>query len=171
MSDEPVGECGCGHRGEDHEPAGGGKCDLCGCLEYSPVSDAEPMGDIARLRTLAQAATPGPWVPYFTVHGDPYVLGRPADRGGRDPIFPQDIVATIATGPADYGRGDAEFIAAARDAVERLCNQLDEANKLGQALADALAGLTEAAWQGTADPHPAPALSAWRAHTDGEATE
>ena len=69
--------------------------------------------------------TPLPWFAYFTTHGDPYV----ADYGRLT------VVATVATGPDDYGRANAEFIVravnnydemlAALEAMVEFCGGMD----------------------------------------------
>lgn len=74
--------------------------------------------DLALLRTLAEQAIPGTpldvrdchghWSPYFNFHGDPYVNDETPGWGS---------VATICTGPEDYGKSRAEFIAAADPAT------------------------------------------------------
>jgi len=58
------------------------------------------------LQALLEAGTPKPWSPYFTVHGDPFVvmdLRRPMTT----------IVARVGTAPDDYGRADARLLALA----------------------------------------------------------
>ena len=62
--------------------------------------------ELEALRELSDAATPGPWHAYFTVHGDPSVVLDP-----ERPAFTK--VLDIATTPDDYGRADAELIVAA----------------------------------------------------------
>lgn len=44
------------------------------------------------------------WEPYFTTHGDPFVVERGRSRWG--------TVAEISTAPADYGKARAEYIGA-----------------------------------------------------------
>lgn len=80
---------------------------------------ARLVGDVDRddLRRLAHAAIPGDeraprpgeWEPYYTSHGDPYVVE--AERG----MF--GVVATVNTAPADYGRDRAAFIASCSPAT------------------------------------------------------
>lgn len=90
------------------------------------------------LRALAEAATPGPWEAYFTQHGDPFV--SEAGRGwfGALTVEPGEddqqlgIAARVATGPADYGRANCLFIAAANPAVVMaLIDELAEYRALG----------------------------------------
>ena len=78
----------------------------------------EPV-DLDAIEVLCVAATPGRWEPYFTIHGDPHVtqVGRGAFG----------VVASIATSPGDYGRANAEFIAAARTDLPALVAELREA--------------------------------------------
>lgn len=59
------------------------------------------------------ALTPGRWVPYFTVHGDPFVV--PESRQ-----FPTSALATVSTAPSDYGRRNAVLMAAAPDLLAAL---------------------------------------------------
>jgi hypothetical protein len=89
--------------------------------------------DLALLRTLAERAIPGTpldtrdchghWSPYFNFHGDPYVNDETPGWGS---------VATICTGPEDYGRSRAEFIAAADP--NTVLGLLDEIERLHKAL-------------------------------------
>lgn len=74
------------------------------------------------LRELDEAAAPRPWRAYFTAHGDPHVIGSAVAcrRADGEPVFPQDLRATVSTAAADYGRADAELIAAARNALPSL---------------------------------------------------
>lgn len=51
------------------------------------------------------------WSPYFTVHGDPYVVSDP-DR----PFF--SIIASVSTDPEDYGRSNTLLLAAAPDLLD-----------------------------------------------------
>lgn len=69
--------------------------------------------EIARRRSLAESATPGPWHDCFSVHGDPTVVTDP-DRAAFT------VVADISTRPADYGRANTWHIAAAADPVHVL---------------------------------------------------
>lgn len=62
------------------------------------------------IEARANAATPGPWEPYFTVHGHPHVV-----RAGQS-IW--GVIVSIS--PDDYGRADCEFLAAARSDVPAL---------------------------------------------------
>lgn len=62
--------------------------------------------ELEALRELSDAASEGPWHPYYTVHGDPYVV--------TDRVAPwSSIVATVSTEPQDYGKANAAFIVAA----------------------------------------------------------
>lgn len=66
------------------------------------------MDTLAGLRTLSEAATPGPWHAYFTVQGDPFVV--------TDPEHPfSGRIADVSVAPADYGRADTTLIVAAVD--------------------------------------------------------
>ncbi len=98
--------------------------------------------DVAAVRARCEAATAGPWEPYFTVHGDPFVVS------GRF-LFPGDILATVSIAAEDYGRADALFIAHARTDVpalldrlavceEGLANERCEREMLEAALADSV---------------------------------
>lgn len=72
----------------------------------------------AEWRALADAATPGPWHAHFGTHGDPEVVLDPAwSKFTR--------VADVSTASGDYGRADARFIAAARDAVPALLDLVE----------------------------------------------
>lgn len=66
-----------------------------------------------KLQALCDAATPGPWHASYNVHGDPAVVTDP-----RRPSF--STVAQVSVAPADYGRANTAFIAAARSAVPSL---------------------------------------------------
>lgn len=72
-----------------------------------------------RARLADECLSPGPWSPYFTTHGDPYVAqsGRPA------------FGMVVSTSPDDYGRADCRFIASARDDVPALLDALDAAEE------------------------------------------
>lgn len=75
--------------------------------------------DIARLRGLAQAATPGPWEAAETPSGKGKVL-----CGG---VF---SVCNTTAGPYKQQRADAAYIAAASpDVLLRLLDALDEARR------------------------------------------
>jgi hypothetical protein len=67
-----------------------------------------------RLLDLLQRATPGPWHPAFSAHGDPAVNGQAEDHKGLSRI------ATVTTSPGDYGRANALLIAGAVNALEGL---------------------------------------------------
>lgn len=100
---------------------------------------SRPAVDDDGLRALAVAATPGPWAPYFTSHGDPMVVL--ADRGWfgaiTDPIVDDDvglgIMARVSTSPSDYGRANAEYMGAVGPDV--VLGLLDEVSALRQQLA------------------------------------
>lgn len=79
---------------------------------------------LAALRALADAATPGPWSVYQTMHAEPKVV----DSTGN---WPSGEVAPVSLSPENYGRANAAFIAAARGAVPAL---LDEVERLGIAI-------------------------------------
>lgn len=71
---------------------------------------------VERARALLAMIDPsGPWEPYFTIHGDPYVV---------DPTSPNPFnfgrIAEVCVSPADYGRANAEFIGAAPTLVADL---------------------------------------------------
>lgn len=66
--------------------------------------------DLDAIEAVANAATPAPWEAYYTVHGDPYVAQQGRPKFG----------VVVSTAPDDYGRADAEFIAASREAVPAL---------------------------------------------------
>jgi hypothetical protein len=87
------------------------------------------MVDLERLRELAKRAIPGSkpdgglntgnWVAWFSRHGDPYVNEcRDIGRG---------TVCTVSTGPDDYGRARAEYIAAANPATMQILLDVVEA--------------------------------------------
>ena len=58
------------------------------------------------LDRLADEATPGPWVPYFTLHGDPSIV--PAEHA-----LLSRRLADVAVSPDDYGRANAHLLAQA----------------------------------------------------------
>ena len=66
----------------------------------------------ARLRALCEAATPGPWEAWQTVEAEPVVSVAGRQMFG--------VVARPNYGREDYGKADAEFIAAAREALPAL---------------------------------------------------
>lgn len=63
---------------------------------------------------MPDATTPGPWLPYFTVHGDPMVV--PASTP-----YPTSRIADVSTAPDDYGRANAVLIAHAPTLAEIVC--------------------------------------------------
>jgi hypothetical protein len=67
---------------------------------------AQPTPEVERLRALSDAATPGGWHAYQTIHAEGWIVTDP-----QRPSFTK--VADAATGADDYGRANAEFIAAA----------------------------------------------------------
>jgi hypothetical protein len=104
--------------------------------------------ELNRIRQLAGAATPGPW--YVRMLDDDYAAGFVAvstsPDTGRDERWPRFdhgsiVAATLVQNPERYvdiadGRWDenAAFIAAAREAVPRL---LDEVERLRRAISHA----------------------------------
>jgi hypothetical protein len=75
------------------------------------VADADPLkADTARLRALAEAATPGPWEVPESIHGDPYI-----NEVGKGTLIGGNIA--LANTRDDYGRSNAAYIAAANPAV------------------------------------------------------
>lgn len=82
-------------------------CVLFGHLVAHPDLGCGDVGCDATHGTV-DAATPGPWQAYFTVHGDPFVV--PAARP-----YPTSAIATVSTAPNDYGRANALLLAAAPD--------------------------------------------------------
>lgn len=108
--------------------------------------------DLDKLRALAAAATPGPWFfTYSRIVSEPRLreydaIERtfPDDIGDDDPrwgALPEPNVAYVTPSfgdtATDQCAADAAFIAAARDAVPALC---DEVERLRGALAKANAG-------------------------------
>lgn len=81
------------------------------------------------IRAREQAATPGPWEPLFTVHGDPFVV--PACTP-----YPSRQIAAVSVAPEDYGRADAEFIAHARKDIPTLLDALEAAEAERDAFKD-----------------------------------
>lgn len=81
----------------------------------SPAAPADP--DVEAALALSAAASPGPWEPYFTVHGDPFVV--PSARP-----WPSSQIAAVSTSPSDYGRADAVFVAGARHLVPELAEEV-----------------------------------------------
>jgi hypothetical protein len=111
--------------------------------------------DLDPIRARAEAATEGPWASIPTVHGDPHVqTGEPVDESGCAVIvagFPRTRRVALWTSPSDYGRADAEFIAAARAdvpaliaEVERLQGERDEARSLTESLSIVADGMESA---------------------------
>jgi hypothetical protein len=99
----------------------GGRCARCDLLARladnvladdatpePPRLDAPPTDD---LRALSLAATPGPWEVYQTIDAEAWVCE--VGRGGFG------VVSQPATGRPDYGKANAEFIAAAANHVRR----------------------------------------------------
>lgn len=87
--------------------------------------ETRKMSDLEAIEKRADAATPGPWHPYFTLHGDPFVV----DDSGSG-LAGQ--VCALSVAPDDYGRVTAEFIAHAREDVPALVAEvrgLREANE------------------------------------------
>lgn len=73
--------------------------------------------DLDRLTALADAADDGPWVVYTTAQAEPVVVKAGPGRGTG---YPWGVVARPSHDPVDYGFANAEFIAAAREAVPAL---------------------------------------------------
>lgn len=76
-----------------------------------------PTEDLDALQALADAATPGPWEAYYTLHGDPMIV--PASNG-----YPSARIADVSVAPADYGRANCEWITAAVNAVPKLITEI-----------------------------------------------
>jgi hypothetical protein len=91
---------------------------------------------MGELRARLAAGTPGPWVAYFTKDGDPYVTvpDRPLFGANTWPDNDRSGVhhTAVSTAPPDYGKANAELIAAAVTALPGL---LDEIVRLRRLLA------------------------------------
>ena len=76
--------------------------------------------DKERLRVLAEAATPGPWILLPVEDGSPYLRVRGRRLGARYKVA--NVLAPTYFMPRDgiESTANAEFIAAARDAVPAL---------------------------------------------------
>ena len=76
--------------------------------------------DKERLRVLAEAATPGPWILLPVEDGSPYLRVRGTRLGARYKVA--NVLAPTYFMPRDgiESTANAEFIAAARDAVPAL---------------------------------------------------
>jgi hypothetical protein len=74
--------------------------------------------DLDEIEARANAATPGPWEAYFTLHGDPMVVEQ-----GQGPF---GAVTLPSTAPDDYGKANAEFIAHAREDIPALVQRVRE---------------------------------------------
>lgn len=77
--------------------------------------------ELARLRRLADEASPPPWTPMIEgrdhVSGDSFMMmGRPDDRD-------EDLYLVRDSGPA--GEQDYEFVAAARNLITALLDEID----------------------------------------------
>lgn len=64
------------------------------------------MSRLEELRLAAGAATPGPWEPYFNMHGDPFVVPSTMP-------YLTSRLCDVSIAPSDYGRDNAIFIAQA----------------------------------------------------------
>jgi len=126
------------------------------------MPDPASRPDLAAIRERCEAAGPAPWHACYNIHGDPTVSGDP----DREPFL---RVAQISTAPPDYGRGNCEFIAAARSdipallsLVDRLEAELDEKNAVIAAVealhyeapifADAMGGESQEAFRAGDEP-------------------
>ena len=79
--------------------------------------------DKERLRVLAEAATPGPWILLPVEDGSPYLRVRGARLGARYKVA--NVLAPTYFMPRDgiESTANAEFIVAARDAVPALLSE------------------------------------------------
>ena len=79
--------------------------------------------DKERLRVLAEAATPGPWILLPIEDGSPYLRVRGTRLGARYKVA--NVLAPKYFMPRDgiESTANAEFIAAARDAVPALLSE------------------------------------------------
>ena len=79
--------------------------------------------DKERLRVLAEAATPGPWILLPVEDGSPYLRVRGTRLGARYKVA--NVLAPTYFMPRDgiESTANAEFIAAARDAVPALLSE------------------------------------------------
>jgi hypothetical protein len=80
------------------------------------MAESDPIETLTRLHA---ASTQGEWYAYFTTHGDPFVVGDP-ERW----LFTR--IADIATAPNDYGKANAEFIAAAHNLMPKVAERVRE---------------------------------------------
>jgi hypothetical protein len=90
--------------------------------EVSAVQPARPAPrpDIEAIAARAAAATPERWEPFFTRHGDPYVVEEGWGPGRQDIGGGSRTVCDVSTGPPDYGQANAMFIGHARQDVPDL---------------------------------------------------
>lgn len=89
------------------------------------MSAARPGLDTTTARQLAEAATPGPWIPEWS--GGSEGNGEwwsSLEVGFNDPVEP---TAGLMMGDHENADADAKFIAAARSLVPALCDELDAA--------------------------------------------
>ena len=89
--------------------------------------------DRDQLRALAAAATPGPWVA-----GEPRGWGDNDDEPQSDIDTPAGVLTWDDHGGEVFKPDDAEFIAAARNALPALLDALDQAEARIQAARDVL---------------------------------
>ena len=89
--------------------------------------------DRDQLRALAAAATPGPWVA-----GEPRGWGDNDDEPQSDIDTPAGVLTWDDHGGEVFKPDDAEFIAAARNALPALLDALDQAEARIRAARDVL---------------------------------
>lgn len=93
--------------------------------QWGVASDVQPTRpaprpDIEAIAARAAAASPERWEPYFTMHGDPFVVEEGWGPSRQDIGGGSRMIATVSTSPEDYGRANADFIGHARQDVPQL---------------------------------------------------
>ena len=107
------------------------RCFVCGILQDAPMTADQP--DLAALRTLAAAATPGPWTP--TTRLDAWTIATIATASGKRIAF-----ADHMTDAAYIAAADPATILALLDQRDALAKQLTKVKGIGRA-ADVVADL------------------------------
>jgi hypothetical protein len=85
------------------------------------MTERPPIEDIA---ARLAATSPEGWEPYFTRHGDPYVVEKGWGPGRSDIGGGCREVCSVSTSPPDYGRANAIFIGNAKADVAALLDYI-----------------------------------------------
>lgn len=129
--------CECGHPEKNRHGTGWGlprRCFDCDCPAFTPTVSAAPVDDVARLRALAEAATPGPWEAN-ALGSEGYDVRAENPDGGLRRL----TIARCGRESWETDKSNAAYIAAmSPDTALRILGRLAEAERERDALRDGI---------------------------------